>query len=138
MGILKAQFCENLRLERQKRKWSQENVADMLKMSHSGYAKIERGDTDVSLEKIEEIASTFEISVFELLKVNQTSQNVFHFNHNKVNTLQHNQMNAVQQLNNMDSSVVNERFQQIEQEIGHLKLMMTTLIEKINRQIELK
>jgi len=130
VGILKTQFCENLRLERQKRKWSQENIADMLEMSPSGYAKIERGETEVSLDKVEEIADKLEIGVFELLKINLSSQQVSHsncynYNYNRINI--HRQTNTIGTNAEMDNEL---RLQQMEAEIVQLKFILSKFLEK--------
>ena len=47
--------------------WTQEEVAEKLGMSTTGYAKIERGQTNVSVEKLKQIAQVFNLNVAELL-----------------------------------------------------------------------
>ncbi|OOF70742.1 helix-turn-helix domain-containing protein [Rodentibacter caecimuris] len=47
---------------------SQENVAEKLNMSPSGYAKIERGETKLYLEKLEQIAQVFNVDVTDLIQ----------------------------------------------------------------------
>lgn len=50
--------------------WSQEEIANKLDMSPNGYGNIERGDTDVSLSKLEKIAELFDMELPELLDLN--------------------------------------------------------------------
>ncbi len=45
---------------------SQETVARRLNVSHQTYARYERGETKVSLERLYEIAGALEVSVDEL------------------------------------------------------------------------
>jgi transcriptional regulator with XRE-family HTH domain len=52
---------ERLRHFRQLKGWSQEEVAEKLGMSVNGYANIERGETDLQLSRLEQIAQLFEI-----------------------------------------------------------------------------
>lgn len=66
---------------REKNKLSQEEVAEKLNMSPSGYAKIERGETKLYLEKLEQIAQVFNIDMTDLINnknicflINENSQ----------------------------------------------------------------
>lgn len=58
---------EKIRFMRQLQGWSQEDMADKLEMSVSGYAHIERGETDVQVSKLEKIAKAFGVDLLELL-----------------------------------------------------------------------
>ncbi len=58
---------ENIRQLREKNKLSQDDMAEKLGMSKNGYGKIERGQSDLSLTRLEQIASIFEIDVAELI-----------------------------------------------------------------------
>lgn len=58
---------EKIRFMRQSKGWSQEETADKLQMSVSGYANIERGETDIKISRLESIAEVFEIDLLELL-----------------------------------------------------------------------
>ena len=51
--------------------WTQEDVAEKLGMSTTGYAKIERGQTNVSVEKLKQIAQVFNVNVAQLLDDNE-------------------------------------------------------------------
>ncbi len=57
---------EKLRLVRQSKGWSQEDVAEKLNMSSNGYGDIERGATDVKLSRLIQLAELFGISLSEL------------------------------------------------------------------------
>ena len=65
--MLSKTFCKRLRVFRIEKGWTQENMADELGLSFNGYAKIERGESDVSLMKIEKIAKVLEIQPIKLL-----------------------------------------------------------------------
>jgi len=62
---------EKIRLIRQIKNWSQEDMASKLEMSVNGYANIERGDTDVQLSRLKQIAKVFEMELSELIGVNE-------------------------------------------------------------------
>lgn len=58
---------ENIKIMREMNQWTQEEVAEKLGMSTTGYAKIERGQTNVSVEKLKQIAQVFNLNVAQLL-----------------------------------------------------------------------
>ena len=57
---------EKIKLLRQSRKWSQEYLAEKLGMSANGYGEIERGNSRMTFEKIEELSQLFEVPLGEL------------------------------------------------------------------------
>ncbi|GAB1667490.1 helix-turn-helix transcriptional regulator [Mannheimia haemolytica] len=59
---------EKIRKLRESNSWSQEQMAEKLNMSLNGYAKIERGESKIYLEKLEQIAQVFDIDVVELMQ----------------------------------------------------------------------
>lgn len=71
------QLTEKLRFMRHIKKWSQEEMAYRLNMSPSAYGSVERGETKLSLPRLEEIAKLFEIELAELIDSN--GRNVSNF-----------------------------------------------------------
>jgi transcriptional regulator with XRE-family HTH domain len=62
---------------RQQNGWSQEETAAKLNMSTNGYGSIERGDTDVNLSRLKDIASIFGVNVSELFnKINDVETQI--------------------------------------------------------------
>lgn len=57
-----------IRIMREIKNLSQEEMAEKLEMSPSGYAKIERGETKLYLEKLQQIAQIFNIDVTSLIE----------------------------------------------------------------------
>ncbi len=64
---------DKIRLVRETKNWSQEEMADKLSMSTNGYAKIERGETRLNIPKLEQIANLFDMDLIELLSVSDKS-----------------------------------------------------------------
>ncbi|WP_293730913.1 helix-turn-helix transcriptional regulator [uncultured Actinobacillus sp.] len=62
---------EKIKMMRELNQWTQEEVAEKLGMSTTGYAKIERGQTNVSVEKLKQIAQIFNINIAQLLDDNE-------------------------------------------------------------------
>jgi DNA-binding XRE family transcriptional regulator len=58
---------EKIRLLRQVRGLTQEEVADKLNLSVNGYGKIERGNCDINLTRLEQIAEVFGVEIVDLL-----------------------------------------------------------------------
>jgi len=58
---------EKIRFMRQLKELSQDEMAEKLGLSLNGYANIERGETDVQISRLEQIASIFGVDLLELL-----------------------------------------------------------------------
>lgn len=58
---------DKIRVMREINQWSQEEMAEKLEMSANGYAKIERGQTNLNIEKLKQIAQIFNIDMVDLL-----------------------------------------------------------------------
>lgn len=58
---------EKLKLLRTQRNMSQEDMANKLNLSLSGYRKIENGSSRITQERIEKLAEILEVSPYELI-----------------------------------------------------------------------
>ena len=63
---------EKVRLFRELNQWSQEEMAERTNMSVAGYAKIERGETNISLHKLKQIASVLQIDLLDLVSTHDS------------------------------------------------------------------
>jgi transcriptional regulator with XRE-family HTH domain len=61
---------EKIRTLREAKNWSQDEMAKRLNMSVNGYAKIERGETQAYIAKLEKIAKVFDMDLIELIPQN--------------------------------------------------------------------
>jgi transcriptional regulator with XRE-family HTH domain len=68
---------EKIRMVRKAKGLTLEEVAYQLGMSTNGYGDIERGDTDINLSRLEQIAQLFEMELSELMGLNE--KNVINF-----------------------------------------------------------
>lgn len=59
---------ENLQKLRKRNSLNQEQMAEKIGMSKNGYGKLERGESRITIEHLEQIANTFNIDIAELLK----------------------------------------------------------------------
>ncbi|OAV34324.1 hypothetical protein AO364_1709 [Moraxella catarrhalis] len=57
---------DNIRKFREQKQWSQEYMAEQLGLSKNGYAKIERGESRPSLDRLEQITAVFGIGMTDL------------------------------------------------------------------------
>ncbi|MFZ7201282.1 helix-turn-helix domain-containing protein [Avibacterium avium] len=64
---------EKIRHLRESHQWTQEDMANRLSMSTQGYAKIERGDTRLNLDRLGQITEVFGIDIMELLSYGEES-----------------------------------------------------------------
>lgn len=85
------QTFEKVRLVRELKKWSQQEMAEKLNMSSNGYAKIERGETKLTLPRLKKIANILEIDINDLTQENENGfvivvgENSAHCIHSNVN-----------------------------------------------------
>jgi transcriptional regulator with XRE-family HTH domain len=61
---------KNIKKIRELKGLTREHIADELKMSTSGYGKIERGEVDLTVTKLTKIAEILDVSVEFIFKFN--------------------------------------------------------------------
>lgn len=59
---------ENIKNIRELKNYTQEYMADRMDISQAAYSKIEKGKTEITLLKLEEIATVFEITIEDILR----------------------------------------------------------------------
>lgn len=68
---------EKIRQLREQHQLSQENMADKLGMSVTGYAKIEWGEVRSNLPRLEQISEVFDMDICELLSYGESEKVYF-------------------------------------------------------------
>jgi len=101
--------------------YSQENMAELLEMSPSGYARIEQGKTDVQVSRLEKIAKILEIPLEELMKLDDTGNITI----NSPNSYNGNNITV--------NHVSPEAFRQLEQTVRNLERLVGFLVEKMEK-----
>ncbi|BAP55108.1 transcription factor, MBF1 [Thioploca ingrica] len=69
------EISERIKFMRIFKGWSQDEMAAKLHMAVSGYAKIERGETDIPFSRLKQIANTFQMELSHLIGLNE--KNIF-------------------------------------------------------------
>lgn len=81
------QTRDKIKTLRQSQKWSQEFVAEKLGMSPNGYGALERGDTDLTLEKLKTLSEIYKVQLKDLVDdVEKTAFSFFAGRDNQSNT----------------------------------------------------
>ena len=130
---------EKIRLLREKNHLTQEDMANRLQLSTNGYANIERGETKLTFERLEQIAEIFDIDVTELVSYGE--QNAINYVHSTSN----HSFNIIGQVNNelLEAEILKlnliishkdellkshkDLLEQQKQQIETLQLLVTTL-----------
>lgn len=107
---------EKIKFIRQLKGWSQEDMAEKLAMSVNGYGSIERGETNVNISRLEQIAQVFGVELSQLVALND--KNIFYMSGTN-STGQLNQDNCVSNYYGAD-----EQGQYLQQEIDRLKITL--------------
>ena len=71
---------ERIRILREEHLFSQEQMAEKMHLSPNSYGKLERGETKLTLDKLEQIANIFDMDIVEL--INNGDRNIsYQVNH---------------------------------------------------------
>ncbi|WP_281234029.1 helix-turn-helix transcriptional regulator [Flavobacterium gelatinilyticum] len=65
---MSAQIKQKIKSIRELKNYTQEYMADKLEISQAAYSKIEKGPTDLSLRKLEKIASIFDVPMENIIQ----------------------------------------------------------------------
>ncbi|QIP48137.1 anaerobic benzoate catabolism transcriptional regulator [Kingella kingae] len=104
---------DKIRVMREINQWSQEEMAEKLAMSANGYAKIERGQTNINIEKLKQIAQIFNINMVDLI-ANQDKTFFFSIGDNNVNGHNLNSMDKFQLLLDTKDELLKQKDKEIE------------------------
>ncbi len=122
------QLHEKLKVMRLCKSWSQEEMAEKLGYSANGYAKIERGETDIKVEKLSNIADVLGIDLQQLLGLNEKNIfNIIDHSSQGSNNIYLTETQCVHELEKF-RLLLQERDKEIgylKQEIEHLKELIT-------------
>ena len=115
---------DKIRFVRKLKGWSQEEMAEKLEMSPNGYANIERGETDVQISRLEQIAKTFGMDLTELMSFGERNI-LYFFGDNNQHVLQ--TLNASPEVLMMELQRRQVLLEQKDQEIQYLKEIISLL-----------
>ncbi|MDO4698521.1 MAG: helix-turn-helix transcriptional regulator [Pasteurellaceae bacterium] len=87
------EIYDKVRVMREIRQWSQEEMADKMGMSVTGYAKIERGQSKLHYDKLEQIAQIFNICINDLVDIDK-KEPTWYFKENHSNNISANYYSA--------------------------------------------
>lgn len=119
---------DKIRSVRNQNKLTQEQVAEKLGISTNGYSKIEKGQTKLSIERLQEIANIFDIDIIELINSDekkvyvQFNENSNQHGHNHGMTFYDGNSDMLHEVEKLKLTVA---YQQ--QEIEHLKEIISLL-----------
>lgn len=103
---------KKIRLLRQQRGWSQDDVAKRLYISIPALSKIETGITDINLSRLIQVATLFDMTVIQLLAFNQNSAD--HKIGSELDTINKRLMDREAEVINLQKKVI-ELFEEIVQ-----------------------
>lgn len=113
---------EKVRFLREAQGWSQEEMAEKVGLSVHGYAKIERGETQLNIPRLRQICEVLNYDLLELMTLGE--KNVVYFQESGNN-------HSINIINPTSENLVSE-IAQLKQTISH----QTEIIEMQKAQIE--
>ncbi len=111
----------NIKKFRELKGLTQENMALDLEMSQTGYGRIERGETDISLSRIESIAKVLGLTIYDIIDFDEK----YFFNISNVNG------SDTGVIHKSESDFDRER-KLYEEQISLLKEQNQTLVNQLN------
>ncbi len=121
------QLNEKIRTVRESKNWSQEVMAEKLDMSKNGYAKLERGETKPTIQKLESIAQVFGMDLIDLLSV--SGKGIFYVCGDTTGTNNNNYYSSSQEI-----AVENEKLKQAIQHKDELLAYKNELLAQKQRE----
>lgn len=126
--VVNMKINEKIRFLRERKNWSQEDMADKLQMSTNGYSKIERGESRINVERLEQIANVLDIDIIELISTAERNVVFFQdsdYNLNIIGSSEESKM-LINQLK-LELHHKNEIIEMQKKELETLKLVLTLL-----------
>jgi transcriptional regulator with XRE-family HTH domain len=111
-----ANIGENIKRFRDLRKYSQEYMAAQLNINQSSYAKIEKGDTKITVHRLKQIAEVLDVDMSLLL--NSSRQTIFNLYDNQT---------ANGRVENLHNHLPERLIADYREQIQHLKQEITFL-----------
>ncbi len=132
-----AEIYQKIKATRLLKGWTQEDAARELGIAVSSYAKIERGESDVHVSRLVQIAHVFEIKLSELLELNEHTafnvlENCINYGNHQANNIFLTETKCAHELEKKELLLA-ER----DKEIEHLKKQIVQL-EEINTLLKAK
>lgn len=128
------QVFERIKMFRNIKGWSQEYVANQLEISLNAYGCIERGDTDVNLSRLKQIASLFEIELSELF--NQSENMVLNLGGTQNNQWYNYNHHQTCNVNNSDNNLSLKH--ELEKQVLIIEMQNKAIAEKDEQIASLK
>lgn len=122
---------DKIRTLREIKHWSQEQMAERLNMSKNGYAKVERGETRLTVDTLDKISQAFDMDMVELMSISDKGA-ICLFSENSNGTQYGNYYQG-----NENMIAENEKLQLVIKHKDELLAQKDELINSLKREIEL-
>ena len=119
---MSADFGNTIRKLREIRNLTQQHMAESLGLSLSGYGKIERSETDLSISRLGQIAEVLGVDISTILNFDE--KHIFNFNNTAT-------VNGFLNSNFQSDSLVEELLKTYKEENAYLKGLVNELMSKI-------
>ncbi len=121
---------EKIKLVREAKGFTQEQVAEKLQMSKNGYGDIERGATDPKLSKLEKIAEAFNMELSELVDLTDKGTVNVHFSNQSTKSHHSNHIYVGSQTAELREQLLNKEMEFKDKEIALLKRIIELMEAK--------
>lgn len=112
---------EKIRQHRLRKKINQEEMAGYLGISQRAYSKIETGETQIKIERLEEIAKMLDVNIAELLP-SHVYQHIENITHSQVGNGK-----FINQASTKEAELYDKIINRLSTEVDYLKGLVNTL-----------
>ena len=125
-----SQVGQKIKKLRELRNYTQEHMAKKLELSLNGYGKIEREETELTLNRLTEIAKILEVKVFDLLGFDENKIFFNQTSHDSSTGWAANIVLQQQEVTNHERSQYESRISDLKQEITSLRDLLKQALTK--------
>ncbi|VGM94780.1 Predicted transcriptional regulator [uncultured Avibacterium sp.] len=127
---------EKIRFLRESKNWSQEEMASKLGMSTRGYSKIERGESSLTIPKLEKIVEVFDTDILEVMSLGE--KNVVFFkesgNNHSLNIINPTSQDLVNEVTQLKQTI--EHQLELLQQKDHIIELQSSQIKALEKLID--
>lgn len=113
--------AEKIRQHRLRKKINQDEMSGYLGISQRAYSKIETGETQIKIDRLEEVAKLLDVNIAELLP-SQVYQRIENITHSQVGKGKY-----INQTINKESELYDKIINRLSTEVDYLKGLVNTL-----------
>lgn len=126
---MQKQLASKLKILREVHNYTQEYVADALEISQNTYSLIEKGETKLTIDRLDRLAKLYNMDVVDLIRLNEQTY-IHTITHSQGICSQH---VTIHQMGDEERKLVQDTISRLEKENERLHKLIDKLTERLDR-----